>query len=195
VALVLEQHLRLGDRAARDATVRARADLVDVRAVRVGLLEQAELELLLEDAADRVVDPGLADPPGSDLGEQRVWNVTKWFGVPSLGSMNMSTPALTDSRTSVAQSSGLSGGIWWIASQSLITKPSKPIPRFSTSVISSRWACILSGLPRPSSIQSTLENDGITLPTWCFCTAGRYWRSEFLQKSSRLVTVTPWSIL
>ena len=110
-----------------------------------------------------------------------------------LGSMNMSTPALTDSRTSVAHSSGLSGGIWWIASQSLITKPSKPIWPFSTSVISSLWACILSGLPMPSSVQSTLENDGITLPTSCFRTAGTYWRSECFQKSGRLVTAMPWS--
>ena len=50
-------------------------------------------------------------------------------------------------------------------SQSLITKPPKRIEPLSTSVISSRFACILIGLPTPSSVQSTLENDGITLPT------------------------------
>jgi hypothetical protein len=50
-------------------------------------------------------------------------------------------------------------------SQSEMTSPSKPIARVSTAAISSRWACILTGLPTPSSVQSTLENDGITLPT------------------------------
>ncbi len=39
------------------------------------------------------------------------------------------------------------------------------------SVMSSSWACIFSGLPTPSSVQSTLENDGITLPTSCSRTA------------------------
>ena len=62
-------------------------------------------------------------------------------------------------------------------------------------MISSRLACILIGLPTPSSVQSTLENEGITLPTWWSWTAGMYWRSEFSQKSSRLVIATPWSIL
>ena len=105
--------------------------------------------------------------------------------------MNMSTPALTDA----AIFSSHVPSSWWTASQSLMTKPSKPIPRFSTSVSSSRCACILSGLPTPSSVQSTLENDGITLPTWCFWTAGRYWRSECCQKSARLVIAMPWSTL
>ncbi len=54
-----------------------------------------------------------------------------------------------------------------MACQSETTNPSKPIWPLSTSVISSLLACILTGLPRPSSVQSTLENDGITEPTWC----------------------------
>ena len=62
-------------------------------------------------------------------------------------------------------------------------------------MISSLWACIFSGLPTPSSVQSTLENDGITVSTPCFLIAGTYWRSECRQKSSRLVTATPWSIV
>ena len=93
--------------------------------------------------------------------------------------MNMSMPAFTPVRTCVGQSPG----IWWIPSQSLITKPSKPISPFSVSVISSRWACILSGLPTPSSVQSTLENDGITLPTSCLRTAGTYCRSDVRPRS------------
>ena len=50
-------------------------------------------------------------------------------------------------------------------SQSEITKPSKPSLCFSRPVSSSRLACILTGLPTPSSVQSTLENDGMTEPT------------------------------
>ena len=83
--------------------------------------------------------------------------------------MNMSVPALTPTRTLYGvrpPKPGLSGsGIWWMPSQSEITKPSNLSCPLSTSVISSWWACILSGLPTPSSIQSTLENDGITLRT------------------------------
>jgi hypothetical protein len=73
----------------------------------------------------------------------------------------MSMPAFTPVRTCVGQSPG----IWWMPSQSLITRPPKFIEPFSTPEISSWFACILMGLPTPSSVQSTLENDGITLPT------------------------------
>jgi hypothetical protein len=38
-------------------------------------------------------------------------------------------------------------------------------------MISSRCACILVGLPTPSSVQSTLEKEGMTLPTLCRLTA------------------------
>ena len=84
--------------------------------------------------------------------------------------MNMSMPALTPVRTCL----GPVPGSWWIPSQSLITKPSKPSPFLSTPLISSPLACILIGFPVPSSVQSTLENEGITVPTSCFCTAGTY---------------------
>ena len=110
-----------------------------------------------------------------------------WY---SFGSMNMSMPAFTAVRTWVGQSPG----IWWMPSQSLITNPSKPHRPFSTPVISSRFACILIGLPTPSSVQSTLEYDGITLPTSCLRTAGTYWRSEF-PEGLRLVIATPWSMV
>ena len=62
-------------------------------------------------------------------------------------------------------------------------------------MISSLCACILSGLPTPSSVQSTLENDGMTVSTPCFLIAGTYWRSECSQKSRRLVIAMPWSTL
>ncbi len=106
------------------------------------------------------------------------------------GSIAMSMPALMPVRTWVGQSPG----IWWMPSQSLITSPSKSSLPLSVPSISSRWACILSGLPTPSSVQSTLENDGITLPTSCLRTAGTYWRSDVRQNSRRLMIVTPWSI-
>ena len=109
----------------------------------------------------------------------------------ALGSMNMSMPALTPVRTCWAQSPGS----WWMPSQSLITKPPKPSRPLSTPVISSSCACIFSGLPTPSSVQSTLEKDGMTVPTWCSRTAGAYGASALRQKSSRLVTATPWSIV
>ena len=80
-------------------------------------------------------------------------------------------------------------------SQSLITKPSKPSLPLSTPVISSRLACIFSGLPTPSSVQSTLENDGITLPTSCFCTAGTYGAASCARSRARLVIAMPWSIV
>jgi hypothetical protein len=105
--------------------------------------------------------------------------------------MNMSVPAFTPVRTWVAQSPG----IWWMPSQSEITNPSNPIWSFSTSVISSRWACILSGLPIPSSVQSTLEKDGITVPVLWRRTAATNGASSIRAKSSRLVIVTPWSIV
>ena len=110
-----------------------------------------------------------------------------WY---AFGSIIMSMPALTPVRTCVGQSPG----IWWMPSQSLMTKPSKSSAPLSTPLISSWCACILSGLPTPSSVQSTLENDGMTLPTSCSRTAGTYWRSELRQKSPRLVIATPWSI-
>ena len=61
-------------------------------------------------------------------------------------------------------------------------------------MISSLWACIFSG-PEASSVQSTLENDGMTVSTPCFWTAGTYWRSALSQKSWWLISVMPWSIL
>ena len=79
-------------------------------------------------------------------------------------------------------------------SQSLMTKPSKPSLPLSTSVISSWLACILIGLPTPSSVQSTLENDGITVPTSC-CGRPGSTAQRVSQKSSRLVIATPWSIV
>ena len=79
-------------------------------------------------------------------------------------------------------------------SQSEITNPSKPSRPLSTPVISSRWACIFRGLPTPSSVQSTLEKDGITLPTWWRPTAATYGARSMRAKSRRLVTVTPWSM-
>jgi len=80
-------------------------------------------------------------------------------------------------------------------SQSEITNPGKPSLPLSTPVISSRWACIFSGLPTPSSVQSTLENDGITLPTRWRPTAGTYGARSIRAKSRRLVTVMPWSMV
>jgi hypothetical protein len=50
-------------------------------------------------------------------------------------------------------------------------------------------------VPTPSSVQSTLEYEGITVPTWWSWTAGTYCRSEVFQKSWRLVIAIPWSIL
>ena len=79
-------------------------------------------------------------------------------------------------------------------SQSEITNPSKPILCFRTPVMSSRWACIFSGSPTPSSVQSTLENDGITLPTSWRWTAATYGDRSMRAKSGRLVTVMPWSM-
>jgi hypothetical protein len=76
-----------------------------------------------------------------------------------------------------------------------MTKPWKWYWPLSTPVISSCCACILTGLPTPSSIQSTLENDGMTLPTWCRLTAGSYGAKSIFANSSRLVTVMPWSIV
>ena len=52
-------------------------------------------------------------------------------------------------------------------------------------MISSLLACILTGLPRPSLVQSTLENDGITEPTWCCLIAGTYGESASLSNSLR----------
>ena len=59
----------------------------------------------------------------------------------------------------------------------------------------SSWACILSGSPTPSSIQSTLENDGITLRTPWRLIAVAYGARSIVSNSSRLVTVMPWSIV
>jgi hypothetical protein len=60
--------------------------------------------------------------------------------------------------------------------------------------MSSRWACILSGLPTPSSVKSTLENDGMTVPTSCRRTAGTYGARSMRAKSGRLEMVMPWSM-
>ena len=82
-----------------------------------------------------------------------------------------------------------------MAAQSLMTKPSNPILPLSTPVISSLCACILTGLPTPSSVQSTLENDGMTLPTRCRFTAVDVRRQVDLHEVRRSVTVTPWSMV
>jgi hypothetical protein len=80
-------------------------------------------------------------------------------------------------------------------SQSEMTKPSKPILCFSTSVMSSRWACIFSGSPTPSSVQSTLEKEGMTDPTRYLRTADTYGARSIRANSRRLATVTPWSMV
>lgn len=59
-----------------------------------------------------------------------------------------------------------------IASQSLMTNPSNPCSSFSQPVTSSVCACIFPGSPTPSSVQSTLENDGMTVPARYSRTAG-----------------------
>ena len=59
---------------------------------------------------------------------------------------------------------------------------------------SSLLACIFTGLPRPSSVQSTLENDGITEPTWCLSIAVGYGESASFSNSARETWSTPWSI-
>ncbi len=56
VVLVLQQHLRLGDRPPRQLPVLGTADRLQVPAVGHRMLEQAQLELLRQDAAVRVVD-------------------------------------------------------------------------------------------------------------------------------------------
>ena len=68
--------------------------LVDV--VRQGerVLEETEPELDLEDAADGVVDTRQADPSGSDLSKQQVLEL-----LGAEGSMNMSVPEFTPTRT------------------------------------------------------------------------------------------------
>jgi hypothetical protein len=52
----------------------------------------------------------------------------------------------------------------------------------------------LSGFPTPSSVKSTLENDGMTLPTSCLRTAGTYGARSMRAKSRLLDTVMPWSM-
>jgi hypothetical protein len=69
------------------------------------------------------------------------------------------------------------------------------MPRLSTPVSSSLLPCMLVGLPTPSSVQSTPENDGITLPAWCRRIAVTYGARSIVAKSDRLVTVLPWSIV
>ena len=64
---------------------------------------------------------------------------------------------------------------------------------FSTPVISSWFPCILIGLPIPSSVQSTLENDGIALPASANRIAGQNGARSIRAKSARLVIVMPWS--
>src|SRR5690606_8969367 len=72
VPVVLQQDLRGGHGLAGQRPVRGAAYGGRVRAVRERLLEQAPLDLLGEDAADRVVDPRLRHPAGLDLGAQQV---------------------------------------------------------------------------------------------------------------------------
>ena len=67
--------------------------------------------------------------------------------------------------------------------------------RFRTPLISWPLACILIGLPTPSSVQSTLEYDGITDPVRCARTAATYGERSIRPKSRRFVTGTPWSIV
>ena len=82
-------------------------------------------------------------------------------------------------------------------SQSLITKPSKPMLSLSTPAISSWLACILIGLPTPSSVQSTLEYDGITAADVVVAARpATYWRQGVVRRSpARLVIAMPWSIV
>src|SRR5215213_4812076 len=70
LAVVLQQHLGLGNGPAGQGPVGRGADLVQVPAVGEGVLEQPQLELLDQDAPHGVVDPGLGHPPGRDLGQQ-----------------------------------------------------------------------------------------------------------------------------
>ena len=78
-----------------------------------------------------------------------------------------------------------------IACQSEITNPLNRMECLSTSVISSLFACIFTGFPRPSSVQSTLENDGITVRTLCLVTAGQNGASASLSKVARSTSVDP----
>ena len=80
-----------------------------------------------------------------------------------------------------------------MALQSEMTSPSNPSWPLSTSVMSSLLACILIGLFIPSSVQSTLEKDGMTEPTWCLLTAGPYGASASSSNSGRDTSSTPWS--
>ena len=80
-----------------------------------------------------------------------------------------------------------------MARQSEMTRPSNPSSPLSTSVMSSSLACILIGLPSPSSVQSTLEKDGMTEPTWCLLTAGPYGDSASSSNSGRETWSMPWS--
>ena len=116
-----------------------------------------------------------------------------------LGCMNMSMPALTPVRTLNGVRPVLVGfdgsGIWWMPSQSEMTKPSKSSCPLSRPVMRSRLACILIGLPTPSSTKSTLENEGITLVTSSRRIACAYGDTSMRRKSRRFVTVMPWSIV
>ena len=82
VAVVLQQHLRLGDGLPGERTVLCAADLVQV--VRRGerVLEQPELELGLQDAPDGVVDAVLADATCLDLGEQQLHELLRGDWAP-----------------------------------------------------------------------------------------------------------------
>ena len=53
----------------------------------------------------------------------------------------------------------------------------------------------LQRVAEPSSVQSTLENDGMTLPTSWRRTAAMYGDRSIRAKSRRLVTVMPWSMV
>lgn len=72
VAVVLQQDLRRADRLAGEVAVLRAADGSGEAAVGEGPLEQAELELLRQDAAIGVVDARHRHPIGLDLGAQQV---------------------------------------------------------------------------------------------------------------------------
>ena len=60
--------------------------------------------------------------------------------------------------------------------------------------MSSRLACIFTGSPTPLSVKSTLEYDGMIVPTRCWRTAGTYGESASRFHSARLTMSTPWSM-
>ena len=100
--LVAQQHLALGDRPAGDRAVRLAADLVDVGAVGQRVLEEAEVELRGEDPRRprRRCGPSETSPSSTSWVSVGM-NSSQPLGLLGawIGSMNMSTPALTEAST------------------------------------------------------------------------------------------------